>query len=132
MTAKIIVTERFGDGANVHFEDKVQCVSSTVGGLSDGYHTFDELYDHRSLLFLNMMTYEFDRAWFSDKHHNGSRYEGYFIAGIKTNKGDISYHLPNKYIELAHKTGATHLTRAPEWDGHSSQDVLTRLKGCIE
>jgi hypothetical protein len=118
-----------------------------TGIISDGYHTFDELYDHRITLFIALcrqlkMEASFGetiipgmmvgiekvhKIWRSHKHHDGSVWDGWFIMGIGKEKGkQISYHLPLSRWE---ETGfAETLERAPEWDGHTSQDVLNRLK----
>lgn len=106
----------------------------------DGYHTFDELYAHRIALFIalcqqllnrNIVCEELgeDRVviWRSKKHSDGGSYDGWFIMGINTEKGkQISYHLPmSKWDETAF---AHELETAPEWDGHTPDDVLNRLK----
>lgn len=103
---------------------------------SDGYHTFTELYDHRIILFLALCryfiqgkaSYDSRNVWISKLHHDGSNYDNWFIMGIGKKAGNqISYHLPEKYWDEASKN-AEILDRAPEWDGHSPNDVLERLK----
>lgn len=101
------------------------------GKLSDGYHTFDELYNHRNTLFLTVMKLMPDIAWFSKKHHGGTAIDGWFIAGLDLPGGAVTYHMPAEMLALAHKTGARHLDVAPPWDGHSSKDVLLRLQKLI-
>jgi hypothetical protein len=109
--------------------------------VSDGYHTFDELYDHRVTLYValcrNLKWTESlqgpDEAqvrpydiWRSKLHADGSAYEGWFIMGIGKDAGkQISYHLPEKMWEAT--DFAETLDRAPEFDGHSSENVLERL-----
>lgn len=99
--------------------------------ISDGYHTFEELYDHRISLFLALMWALPENAWISKRHHDGEEWEGWFIAGMRLPTGDITYHLADKYWEPAKHTGAKVLDRGIEWDGHTSQDVLGRLAGLI-
>jgi len=41
-------------------------------GGSDGYHTFDELYEHRHWLFLSLMKMWPERAWASKLHADGT------------------------------------------------------------
>jgi len=101
----------------------------------DGYHTFNELYEHRCRLFIALMWAKWRNAWASKVHADGSIWEGWFIAGIHTKSGDITYHLPIKYwdeIFMCRKDGEQEciitLDKAPEWDGHTSDDVLERLK----
>jgi len=101
--------------------------------ISDGYHTFGELYDHRITLFIAFCNtlYRLDPEedslpWKSKVHSDGSVWDGWFIAGIGTVKGkQITYHLPeNKWADLR----VVAYDKAPEWDGHTPQDVLERLK----
>jgi len=74
-----------------------------IGDVSDGYHTFNELYEHRDLLMVALANKHRDNAWKSTKHVDGSdSYEGYFVLGIGREPGKIiSYHIDNKYWELA-------------------------------
>ena len=67
------------------------------GQISDGYHTFDELYRHRHALFLNLLADHRGVSWASKVHSDGTSWDGWFIAGIETPKGQISYHLPDEY-----------------------------------
>jgi hypothetical protein len=99
----------------------------------DGYHTFGELYDHRITLYLALCkqimrsdTSELE-IWRSERHSDGSVMEGWFVLGINKEKGtQITYHLP---IERWDETDfAETLDKAPEWDGHTSDDVIERLK----
>lgn len=118
-------------------------VLDDLGQFSDGYHTFNELYDHRCLLFLSLLkaiasTEDFHEyyPWYSLKHSDASTWDGWFIAGIHKNDlaktEQISYHIPIKFLELADKTGAFFVDKAPEWDGHTSEDVLNRLTNMIQ
>lgn len=106
--------------------------------ISDGYHTFGELYEHRIALFialckrLSCLPGDFktpydSMVWRSLKHSDGTVWDGWFILGIGVEpETQITYHLPfSKWDEcrFAHT-----LIQAPEWDGHTSDDVLKRLK----
>lgn len=99
-----------------------------VNNVSDGYHTFDELYEHRNLLFIALMKSNPKLSWRANNHHDGTNYEGWFIAGMHLPTGDISYHLPNSMWELLDYSGVETTNKAPEWDGHTSQDVVERLR----
>jgi hypothetical protein len=105
---------------------------------SDGYHTFSELYDHRITLFIALCRISKDRGpsgwwsqvWRSKRHSDGELCFGtgsQFVLGIgKADGTQITYHIP---IERWDETGfAETLEVAPEWDKHSSSDVLDRLK----
>ena len=99
-----------------------------VGQVSDGYHTFDELYDHRCLLFIALMRAHHDVAWATRAHHNGEVWAGWFIAGLKLPTGKtITYHLPEKFWWAVETFPCAKPERAPQWDGHTSKDVIGRL-----
>ena len=93
--------------------------------LSDGYHTFSELYDHRIALFIALMKSHRDISWVAKEHADGGYFEGWFIAGMNLPTGTITYHLPDDYFGELDDIAI--LERAPEWDGHKSADVLLRL-----
>ena len=88
--------------------------------ISDGYHTFKELYDHRIILFITLCNYlnvyTNIEVWKSRIHSDGTSWDGWFIAGIGTEKGkQISYHLPD---EEWSKLKSKHIKQAPAYDGH--------------
>lgn len=93
------------------------------GQISDGYHTFDELYNHRMILFSVICATHKDKAWKSWKHNDGTMYDDYFIVGITTDAGDYTYHY---HKDCWNMFKVKELEYAPVWDGHSSSDV-TRL-----
>ena len=95
-----------------------------VGQVSDGYHTFDELYEHRSALFL-ALSRALGTGWRSMIHVDGASFEGWFIAGLPLPTGDITYHLP---VAMWEQSGFLHTCeKAPSWDGHAPHDVVKRL-----
>ena len=94
------------------------------GDTSDGYHTFNELYEHRTALFATICRLLPERSWKSCFHADGTMFPGMFIAGIETPKGYYSYHCEMKYWAMFDQV--PELTRAPEWDGHEPKD-FTRL-----
>lgn len=102
--------------------------------VSDGYHTFDELYDHRITLFIALCAaqrlFTDKEVWRSKRHSDGELCFGtgtQFVLGINTKAGEqITYHLP---LDRWYATNfAVTLDKAPEFDGHTSDDVLHRLK----
>ena len=107
---------------------KIPC---KTGEISDGYHTFDELYEHRCSLFLALMKAVPEIAWISTLHDDGSAFDGWFIAGMNLATGTVTYHLPEGMWSLACETGAKPLERAPKWDGHTSADVVKRVQAWI-
>lgn len=100
------------------------------GEVSDGYHAFDELYEHRHLLFIALMFLRPDLSWIAVRHHDGTLHDGWFIAGMRLPTGDISYHLPMTLWDLC--AGIPTYHKAPEWDGHTSSDVLYRMELWIQ
>jgi hypothetical protein len=98
--------------------------------VSDGYHTFDELYEHRVTLYIAlckmyMRTTGF-KPWRSKLHSDGSSIDGWFVLGLMDEPGkQITYHIPDSKWEQT--AFADTLEKAPEWDGHTSDDVLERL-----
>ena len=89
--------------------------------MSDGYHTFDELYEHRCLLFLNLCFHSPERCAFKKD------YATWFCLYLETPRGQISYHIPNKYLPSVISCGIKE-DADYKWDGHTSSDVIERLK----
>lgn len=118
----------------------VKCGSATFDKkagpkTSDGYHTFEELYDHRIALWIALLrnihgSEEYDgnpAIWRSRKHSDGSSFPGWFLLGYDTRKGRmITYHLPDSCWERC--DFAIDFPVSPEFDGHTSADVLERLR----
>ncbi len=105
--------------------DVVEIPEGGIGALSDGYHTFNELYHHRAVLFSVICNLLPDKAWKSMLHHTGDMYDGMFIVGIETPLGPATYHYDiDPYWNMFH---VKELKRAPEWDGHTAQDAIERM-----
>lgn len=99
--------------------------TSVNGSTSDGYHTFDELYHHRAILFSVIVSCFKDKAWKSKKHFDGTMYDGMFIVGINTPKGPATYHYYiNPYWKMF---DCKEIPNAPEWDGHTPTDAINRI-----
>lgn len=88
--------------------------------LSDGYHTYNELYYHRAVLFSVICNNHKDIAYKSKKHHDGTMYDGMFIIGIKTPQGQYSYHYD---LNMWSMFDVPELEFAPEWDWHQASDI---------
>lgn len=99
-----------------------------VGEVSDSYHTFNELCEHRLALFVCLMKSNPEMSWRANNNHDGSSYEGWFIAGMSLPCGDISYRLPSRLWTTLDNAGIATSNRAPQCDGHSSNDVIHRLE----
>lgn len=105
-----------------------------VGEVSDGYHTFNELYQHRFLLFCALSRMSVTNrdnlyCWKSKTHWIDGElqpvWDGWFVAGIELRRKTITYHLPLEYWPLF---DGIERKQAPPHDGHTSQDVIERLK----
>ena len=90
------------------------------GEISDGYHTFNELYFHRNLLFINLCLQLKERACW--KPH----YPGWPILFLELPTGQISYHIPEDLLPLIE--GKIPRNDEMTWDGHSSEMVLEKLR----
>lgn len=99
-----------------------------VGEVSDGFHSFNELYDQRNLLFTLLMAYRSD-SWKSLLHSDGTSYDGWFIAGIGYDAGEqITFHFA---MDWWSKCPGVVLDKAPEFDGHSTTDAMHRLEDML-
>ena len=95
------------------------------GNTSDGYHTFNELYHHRAVLFSVIVKIFADRAWKSKLHADGTMYDGMFIVGIETPDGQATYHYDvDPYWNMFQ---CKEVNRAPEWDGHTPDQAIERI-----
>lgn len=101
-----------------------------IGELSDGYHSFNELYHHRAVLFSVICNLMPNKAWKSKLHSTGDMYEGMFIVGIETPEGQATYHYNIEPYWNMFKV--KELEKAPEWDGHTSSDAINRIARLIE
>lgn len=107
-------------GANV-----AEIPPTGIGDLSDGYHTFNELYHHRAVLFSVICNSLRGIAWKSKQHADGTMYDGMFIVGVNTPDGQATYHYNlEPYWNLFQ---VTELNRAPVWDGHTSAQAIERI-----
>lgn len=115
----------YGDARNI-FPNEMQACNC------DGYHTFDELYEHRIRLYIELCKnigkkVGWSNIWCSVKHSDGTTFGDWFVLGINKEKGkQITYHLPARFWEEVAEF-AEILEQAPEFDGHTSEDVLQRL-----
>lgn len=97
------------------------------GQISDGSHTFDELYEHRMVLFSVICNAHPQLSWKSWKHEDGTMFPDYFIVGIKTPDGHFTYHYHKTHWD---EFKVVEVDIAPPWDGHTSEDI-TRLHSLV-
>lgn len=96
--------------------------------ISDGHHTFGDLYKHRIALFCVVCNSYPELSWKSKKHFNEEEdpmFNGNFIAGINTPFGQVAYHIK---FENWDEFEITELERAPMYDGYNDKEALVRLK----
>lgn len=99
-----------------------------IKDVSDGYHTFDELYYHRMILFSIICNIFKDKAWKSKLHHDGTMFNDCFIVGVETPEGQYTYHYKEKFWNYFN---VKELDKSPEWDGHLPRDI-DRLLSLLE
>lgn len=103
-----------------------------VGDLSDGYHTYRELYEFRKMynaaLFNEWALNGKYNVHKSVRHHDGEECfgGGWFIVVAILPKGQITNHYKMEDWELFRIP--QHEKALYEYDGHQSRDVLERLK----
>ena len=114
-------------------------VKMDIGDVSDGYHTFNELYDYRALYnaaFFNSLAVYVENMgnWVVDydvhkskKHSDGEDCfgGGWFVVMAELPTGQISNHYPMKDWDLFN---IPEKEKANKWDGHTPQDVAKRMR----
>jgi hypothetical protein len=111
------------DGLDCIYWETEEIELASKGEVSDGYHTFNELYYHRMILFAVICNTYRGRAWKSWKHHDNTMYDNYFIVGVDTMEGQYTYHYHKDHWDMF---DVLELESAPEYDGHKPEDI-TRL-----
>ena len=106
-------------------EGYIKIPETGIDDLSDGFHTFRQLYYQRMMLFATIVKQNKDKAWKSLRHEDGELCfgGGWFIVGIDTPEGSYTYHYEDNYFSLF---DCEELERGKHWDGHTEKDV-TRL-----
>jgi len=109
------------------------------GNTSDGFHTFNELYEFRLLLTAHTFNnwndancYGGVHVFRSKRHSDGTipfNDPNWFIVVATTPFGQISFHYEMKDWDLFYN--CHEVEKAPEYDGHTSADVLERLRKMI-
>jgi len=97
-----------------------------IGEISDGFHTFNSLYNQRMYLWAALVKAYKDKAWKSKKHNDGKPCfgGGWFLVGISTPAGDYTYHYELEYWGLF---DCKVLDKAPEFDGHTDKNITRVL-----
>lgn len=103
-----------------------------MGEVSDGYHTFNELYYYRMLYnaaFFNLLPKEWVHK--SKRHHTGEECfgGGWFIVMANLPTGQVSNHYELKDWDLFK---VPEKEFADEWDGHTPQEAAERIKEYLQ
>lgn len=129
LTAQEFIEGKLCTTSSTKINDLIGIISDK-GNISDGHHTFDELYEHRTTLFIALCRELYHNPQYMTKKMVWRKpvEDGWFLMGINTKMGEqISYHLPEsrweetKFIQIDPVDLVT-------FDGHNSNDVLKRLK----
>lgn len=97
------------------------------GDISDGYHTFGELYQHRKLLYILLCLKDADNCVWADHKEWDS-----IVLVWNSPEGQISYHVSYGMQEMFRDKIREVSFGEHGFDGHSSMDVIDRLvKNCV-
>lgn len=117
-------------------DDKTITNYDEFGEVSDGYHTFKELYEFRLLynaaffneLYRSHQQYDVYKSW---RHSDGRECfdGGWFIVMTQLPTGQISNHYEAKDWPLF---DIGEYDKAAKWDGHTAQDAAKRLRNYLE
>ena len=101
---------------------------NSADDISDGYHTFGDLYKHRTYLLALAMIH-LPYAWKARKHEDGTMFDGMFVVGFPTPNGMVTYHCDKEYWN---DFKVPEIPHAPHFDGYSDADVLDREKAFLD
>ena len=92
----------------------INSIKNNTESVRDYSHTIGDLYEHRMWLTRALMHSNKEICWKSRRHHDGTMIPGFFVCGISTPNGDITYHYKEEDWVLFN---IKELDYAPEWDG---------------
>lgn len=117
---------------NVLARDREAFAQHAPGNTSDGFHTFDELYQFRMLYnaaWFNAMADDISdwKVYKSKLHSDGTEPfgGGWFVVGAELPTGQITNHYEMPHWDLFM---VPEVAKAPIWDGHTAQMVAERLE----
>lgn len=113
------------------WNEETKSLVEDKGNISDGYHTFNELYEYR-LLYNASMFNELAKQGLYDVHKSKRHSDGeecfgggWFIVQAQLPTGQISNHYEMKDWDLFQ---IPEKEKANPYDGHTPQDVAKRLR----
>jgi hypothetical protein len=137
----ITLSTRLNMGTVIYDEGIEIPLLGDSGDVSDGYHTFDELYEYRLLYNAALFNeWALSDAWYDQEPKSGHFYDvhksyfhsdglpafggGWFVVVAQLPTGQITNHYEAGHWELF-KIPARQ--KAAEWDNHTPEDVAKRL-----
>lgn len=135
MPAQVQITETKNSGKQITY--KYTFPIGKTSDVSDGYHTFSELYHYRMLynaaLFNELQAHhiglDIHKSW---RHSDGELCFGkdnYFVVVAQLPTGQISNHYKGEYWDLFQ---IPERDRAAVYDGHTPKDAAERLEMFIK
>lgn len=125
-------SREFRDAVEVAIEciDNQIKIFDNIGEFSDGYHTFNSLYEQRMHLFALIVNQNKELCWKTHRHEDGELCfnSGWFLVTIKTPDGNYGYHYEDKYWDLFN---CKEIEKAEKWDGYTDADV-SRLMSLVK
>jgi len=117
------------------FFDALRNQGYDISSVSDGYHSFKELYEFRllynAMLFnewgsFNVPLYDVHRSW---RHYDGQFCfgGGWFIVCAELPTGQISNHYEKQYWDYFHKVPFAQSAKN-KFDGHTSAESSRRME----
>lgn len=88
--------------------------------ITDGHHTFGELYHCRMVMSAVICNSNSHLAWKSKLHDDGSMFDDSFIVGVETPDGSYTNHYHMEHWDMF---TVEILDRARPWDGHTADDI---------
>lgn len=112
--------------------ERIKNLFRPEGEITDGYHTFDELYEYRmayNAALFNMLVWNGNQY---DIHKSRYHYDGklcfgggWFIVMANLPSGQVSNHYPMKYWDMFQVPARA---CAKKWDGHTPIEALQRIE----
>ena len=99
----------------------------SVKKISDGHHTFEDLYKNTLILFCTLCISNPDISWKEKKHlneENNPMFKGDFIAGINTPEVIATYHFKLEFWDLFQ---IPEIEKASKYDNYDNATVLKRI-----
>lgn len=88
--------------------------------ISDGHHSFGELYHCRMIMSAVICNANSHLSWKSMLHEDGTMFDGSFIVGVETPEGQYTNHY---HVEHWDMFTVMELDRGRPWDGHTAKDI---------